>query len=67
MSETKTEAEGEWPVTWESSRAAQARAAAGASPAQRLEWLEEARRLAATSGALARAETDEKKRRRGLC
>ena len=66
MSKTPTDAPEEWPVPGESSRAAQIRAAAGATPAQRLEWLEQARRLAVATGAFARAETDEERRRRGL-
>lgn len=65
MSKKRTRSS-EWPVTWEASRQAQFRAMAKATPAQRLEWLEHALRLASASGALARAETVEKRRRRGL-
>ena len=65
MSEKKN-SPSDWPVSWEASREAQFRAMAKATPAQRLEWLEQALRLASASGALARAETIEKRRRRGL-
>lgn len=66
MGETPDRADPEWPVSWEASRRAQLRTIAASSPGQRLRWLEQALRLAAASGALARAETPERRRRRGL-
>jgi hypothetical protein len=66
MSKKPTNSANPWPVSWQSSREAQFRAMAKSTPAQRLEWLEQALRLASESGALARAETAEKRRRRGL-
>ena len=49
------EANEAWDVTWEASRAAQLRAIAKSTPAQRLEWLEQALRLALATGALPRS------------
>ncbi len=66
MSKKPTSTEDTWPVSWEASRKAQLREMARSTPAQRLRWLEQALRLASESGALARAETEEKRRRRGL-
>jgi len=66
MSERPIRTERDWPVSWGASREAQFRAMAGATPAQRLAWLEQALRMAQASGALSRAETPEQRRRRGL-
>jgi len=66
MGEPRKRAQDDWPVSWEASRRAQFREMAKASPAQRLSWLEQALRVALASGALARAETPEQRRRRGL-
>jgi hypothetical protein len=66
MTNEPTHPEGPWPVSWEAARKAQLREWAKATPSQRLQWLEQALRLAAASGALERAETKEKQRRRGL-
>jgi hypothetical protein len=66
MGETETRVDGDWPVSWEASRREQLRAMASASPSQRLEWLEQALRLADESGALRRTDTPERRRRRGL-
>jgi len=55
-----------WPVSWEAAREAQFRDVARSTPRQRLNWLEQALRLAFASGALSRAETPEKRRKRGL-
>ena len=43
-----------WKAGWDDSRRAQLDAIARATPAQRLEWLEEALQLALASGALER-------------
>ena len=53
----------EWPVSWEANRRAQLRASLAATAKQRLEWLEEAVRLAESSGALARRREMEEKAR----
>lgn len=45
----------EWHVDWDEQRRWQLRSTAAASPAQRLAWLEDAIRLAYSSGALDRA------------
>ena len=66
MSEQHRRSEGDWPVSWEASRKAQFREMAKATAVQRLNWLEQALRVALASGALARAETPEQRRRRGL-
>ncbi len=65
MAEKQNQTEDEWPVSWKASRRAQLREMAKSSPAQRLEWLEQALRLAQSSGALARAETSDRRKRRG--
>lgn len=44
--------ESDWPVSYEASRADHARRWAATTPAQRLRWLEDAVRLALSSGAL---------------
>lgn len=51
---------------WDDARRAQIRAFATSTPVRRLEWLEEAVRLAHATGALARADTPERRRRRGI-
>ena len=66
MGEQQSRTEGDWPVSWEASRRAQFQDMAKATPAQRLDWLEQALRVALASGALSRAETPEQRRRRGL-
>jgi len=66
MSKEPIKAEPTWPVSWEAAREAQFRDVARSTPRQRLNWLEQALRLAAASGALSRAETPEKRRMRGL-
>ena len=66
MREDRTREPGAWPVTWEASREAQRRDMARSTPAQRLRWLEQSLLVAAATGALARAETTEKRRRRGM-
>ena len=66
MNERKGRNEAEWPVSWQAAREAQYRDMARATPIQRLHWLEEALRIAHASGALARAETPQDRRRRGL-
>ena len=66
MSENRNREAGAWPVTWEASREAQRRDMARSTPAQRLRWLEQSLRIAAATGALARAETPERRRRRGM-
>lgn len=66
MTEKTTGPEQLWPVSWESSRQAQIREMAKTTPSQRLQWLEQALQLASASGALIRAATAEKRRRRGL-
>jgi hypothetical protein len=66
MGEPEQPFDRDWPVSWEESRRAQFRDFARATPAQRLHWLEQALRLALASGALARAETADQRRRRGL-
>ena len=66
MSEKTSRPEEGWPVSWEASRRAQIRAMARSTPAERLDWLEQSLRLAQASGALARADTEERRRRRGL-
>jgi len=66
MSEKQSRPEADWPVSWKASRDAQSRDMAKTTPAGRLQWLEQALRIAQASGALARAETPEKRRRRGL-
>lgn len=55
-----------WPVSWKAARKAHFLGVAKCTPSQRLNWLEQAVRLAAATGALARAETPEKRSRRGL-
>jgi len=47
----------EWPVTWTAHREDQIARMMGATPSQRLAWLEEAIVLAFRSGALPRPET----------
>ena len=66
MSENPISPEATWPVSFDAAREAQFRAVARSTPLQRLNWLEQALRLASATGALARAETPEKRRRRGL-
>jgi hypothetical protein len=66
MSEEPTKTEGAWPVSWEAVREAQFRDVAKSTVRQRLNWLEDALRLASASGALSNAETSEKRRARGL-
>jgi hypothetical protein len=66
MNERQGRNEAEWPVSWRAAREAQFRDMARATPVQRLRWLEEALRIANASGALARAETPQDRRRRGL-
>jgi len=66
MSTKPTRPENPWPVSFQAAREAQYREVAKSTPRQRLNWLEEALRLASASGALSRAETAEKRRRRGL-
>ena len=54
------EKEVDWPVTREANRRLQLRATVEATAEQRLEWLEDVLRLAASSGALERRwRTDE--------
>jgi len=66
MNRTTTRSEQEWPVSWKAAQRAQVRSMAESTPAQRLDWLEHALRLALASGALSRAETASRRRRRGL-
>lgn len=66
MSKERASDTDSWPVSWDASRAAQLKAMAKSTPSQRLRWLEQALRLARESGALERAETPEKRLRRGL-
>ena len=66
MATTPTKADRPWPVSWEASRAAQLRDIAAAPAVQRLRWLEHALRLAVASGAVARLDTPERRKRRGL-
>lgn len=66
MDEKQSRTEDEWSVSWEASRKAQFLDMARATPSQRLDWLEQALRVANSSGALSRAETPEQRRRRGL-
>lgn len=66
MGTTRKQTDRPWPVSWGASRTAQFRAMAAAPAVQRLRWLEQALRLAAASGALARLDTPERRRRRGL-
>jgi hypothetical protein len=47
-----------WDCSWEATRKRQLVAAANATPAQRLEWLEEAIALAHGSGALPRGSAE---------
>jgi hypothetical protein len=67
VAEVRNVAEEPWPVSWEASRAAQQRQMAQAPAVQRLRWLEAALKLASASGALARLDTPDRRRRRGLC
>jgi len=66
MSDRQTQSEETWPVSWATARAAQLRAMSKTTPLQRLEWLEQALRLAHATGALSRAELPDDRRRRGL-
>lgn len=50
--------ETDWPVSWSESRKAQLQAMARATPARRLEWLEQALRFAQATGALATGARD---------
>lgn len=52
------ESESEWDVDWEGHRRRQLTAAMEATPAQRLQWLEEMIRLAYRTGALPRDPKD---------
>lgn len=65
MAEKQSQTEGVWPVSWKASRKAQFQEMANSSPVQRLEWLEQALRLAQATGALAKAETRDQRKRRG--
>jgi hypothetical protein len=66
MNERQDRSEVEWPVSWRAAREVQRRDMARATPVQRLQWLEEALRVAYVSGALSRAETPHDRRRRGV-
>jgi hypothetical protein len=66
MPEKQSRTNDGWPVSWEASRRAQLLDMAKVSPVQRLDWLEQALRVALASGALIRAESREQRRRRGL-
>jgi hypothetical protein len=66
MNKRRTGVEGRWPVSWEASRRSQFRDMAKATPIQRLDWLEQALRVALASGALSRADDPARRRRRGL-
>ena len=66
MSAARNRIDDDWPVSWDAARRDQSRAMANSTPAQRLAWLEAALRLAESSGALARYDTAERRRRRGL-
>ncbi len=66
MNRKANRSKGDWPVSWQTARRDQARSMAKSTPAQRLDWLEQALRLAQASGALSRAETAHERRRRGL-
>lgn len=50
--------EADWPVTWEANRRAQLRSALEVTAEARLAWLEDALRLAAGTGALARRRSE---------
>lgn len=59
MNEADADQLGAWPVSWEENRRAQLLSIASLTPAQRLEWLEEALQLALRTGALQRLREDE--------
>ena len=66
MSDAQNRIDDDWPVSWDAAGRDQFRTMANSTPAQRLAWLEAALRLAESSGALARCDTPERRRRRGL-
>ena len=55
----------QWDVSWEDVERAQLETMIAATPAERLAWLEEAMRIAAASGALARKSHQVSSRGRG--